>query len=310
MVCVPAHESDSWRAQWLQETTLTIDEPRVWRGVETQHVSSTALLVDSADEHELLEEMLEQSKPALPAAPETDVAGGLEAKQDFPSGRSAVTAGAISAALPQETSPARRHYLLTTPFRYTPFTASRFRPAGMRGIWYGARELRAACAELAYWRSVFVRDSAGLASDRVLSRLTFFAASVSGIGIDLMAPPWVAARASWTRNADYSETHRLAAAARRTGIEVIRYESVRSPGDANLAVFTPAALDEPQAAPPFAPHGRSGIRGSDRTKTTGCAPLHALSIDATRQAWSCLAAGTHAWMWSDSDPAKHFEWSW
>ena len=43
----------------------------------------------------------------------------------------------------------RQHYLLTTPFRYRPAHASRFRPPGARGQWYGAQTLLAACADAA-----------------------------------------------------------------------------------------------------------------------------------------------------------------
>jgi hypothetical protein len=38
-----------------------------WRGVEAQHVVATMRLVDSSEEQALLEELLETSKPALPA---------------------------------------------------------------------------------------------------------------------------------------------------------------------------------------------------------------------------------------------------
>ena len=33
---------------------------------------------------------------------------------------------------------APKHYLLSTPFRYRPVHASRFRKAGSLGLWYGA----------------------------------------------------------------------------------------------------------------------------------------------------------------------------
>ena len=38
----------------------------LWRGVEAQHVIATMKLVDNADEQQLLEELLETSKPAPP----------------------------------------------------------------------------------------------------------------------------------------------------------------------------------------------------------------------------------------------------
>ena len=64
---------------------------RAWCGVEAQHVVSTMRLVDTPAEQDLLEQLLEGSKPPVPPT-----------------------------ALP-------KHYLLTTPFRYSPAHASRFR---------------------------------------------------------------------------------------------------------------------------------------------------------------------------------------
>lgn len=237
--------ADTWQPEWLHDATCQINEPQVWRGVETQHISSTMLLVDTADEQDLLEQMLEESKPPLP---------------------------------PQRG--AHKHYLLTTPFRYTPQTPSRFRPAGRLGLWYGARQLRAACAEVAYWRMAFILDSAGLHAGKLTSRHTFFVARVNGLGINLTAPPWSAARAAWTNGQDYTQTHRLGHAATAAGMAVIQYESVRSPGDTNLAVLTPDALDEPAGG-----------------------------ITASQQSWTCSASKDHVLMWSDPDPSQRLEWT-
>ena len=139
--------------------------------------------------------------------------------------------------------------------------------------------LEAACAEVAYWRMRFILDSTGLVNEKIVTRHTFFAATVNGRGIDLMAPPWVSLRDAWTSGADYSQTHRLSAAAEASGLEVIRYESVRAPGCACLAVLTPDALFEP-------PGG----------------------LDATRQAWTCAATRAHVMMTADLDRSCHFEW--
>lgn len=237
----------AWPAEWLQQqNTCRIAQPQVWRGVETQYASSTTLLVDSHAEHDLLERLIEDSKPPLPPM------------------RSA-----------------GKHFLLTTPFRYVPLHDSRFRKAGQgrHGVWYGARELQAACAEVAYWRMRFISDSTGLADRRIVTRHTFFAAAVRGIGIDLMAPPWNALRSAWTNGSDYSQTHRLAAAAEAAGIEIIRYESVRAPGCTCFAVFTPDALSEPRGG-----------------------------LDATRQQWTCTATRGRVMMMAEADNSRRFEW--
>jgi len=229
-----------WQAKWL-EARRAIDVPRAWRGVETQYLSATLRLVDDLTEHEALEALLEDSKPPMPAA------GG------------------------------QQHDLLTSPFRYYPQRASRFRPLGQHGIWYGSLELRTACAEVAYWRMVFVRDSAPLSTREVRSQHTFFAARVRGAAIDLAAEPWVAARRIWTASDDYSGTQELAAAAVRDGVEVIRYQSVRDHGGINLAVFTPAALSQPAGG-----------------------------IAASKQAWTCLATSRGVKMLRDGHSGEGF----
>jgi hypothetical protein len=203
----------TWEPAWLEDTAFELYAPKVWRGVESQAASATSTLVDSYTEHDLLEHLLEASKPPLPVV----------------KGRT-------------------KHFLLTAPFRYVPRHSSRFRQAGQgrHGLWYGATDLQTACAEVAYWRMRFIADSAGLRDSRIVTRHTFFAAAVKGRGIDLMQPPWNALRADWTHGSDYAPTHRLSAAAEAVALQVIRYESARVPGTACLAVFTPDALREPR----------------------------------------------------------------
>ncbi len=180
---------------------------QAWRGVEAQHVVSTMRLVDSAEEQQVLEQMLEGSKPPLP---------------DMKS---------------------QKHYLLSTPFRYRPQHPSRFRRAGTLGVWYGSEELYAACAEVAYWRHRFILDSVPLSKTELLTEHTFFQAEVSGTAIDLMSPPWVKSHATWTHGSDYAETHALADAAKDMGVQWICYESVRAPGRRCAAVLDVDALE-------------------------------------------------------------------
>jgi len=111
-----------WDPAWFDDA-ITWRTMQAWRGVEAQHVVSTMRLVDTPQEQSLLESLLETSKPTLPP------------------------------------TASHKHYLLTTPFRYSPAHASRFRPAGSKGQWYGAESLYGACAELAYWRHRFSRKA-------------------------------------------------------------------------------------------------------------------------------------------------------
>ena len=199
-----------WDEAWFAGS-VAVRTMLAWRGVEAQHIVSTMRLVDTPDEQLLLEQLLEGSKPALPAT----------ARQ--------------------------QHYLLTTPFRYRPAHASRFRPPGARGQWYGAQTLLAACAEVAYWRHRFILDSDGLRDEVLLTEHTFFQASVQGMSIDLMAEPWVQASALWTHGSDYTGTHAVAAAAQAQAVQWLRYASVRAPGEPCAVVFDPDCLAEPPA---------------------------------------------------------------
>ena len=55
-----------WQRFW-DEPGIADRAMLAWRGVEAQHVVSTMRLVDTAVEQDLLEQLLEGSKPALPA---------------------------------------------------------------------------------------------------------------------------------------------------------------------------------------------------------------------------------------------------
>ena len=212
-----------WQETWFE--AVLPRGMRAWRAVEAQHVVATMRLVDTLDEQAVLEQLLESSKPALP-------------------------------------KPARgQHYLLTTPFRYRPPHGSRFRRAGTGGVWYGAEQVRTACAEVAYWRWRFLVDSSGLVDGELLTEHTVFAAQVDGPSIDLLTSPWVAARAHWTRPDDYRATQQLADAARRHGVGWLRYESVRDPGGVCCAVFGPETLSGPDLASQQTWHCRTTRQG-------------------------------------------------
>lgn len=196
----------AWQSLWVGQHT-TQAGMHAFRMVETQHIAATLRLVDSAAEQELLEQMLEGSKPPLPEA-----AHG-------------------------------QHYLLAAPFRYFPHSGSRFRAAGTSGIWYGADSPFAACAEIAYWRQRFLLDSASLVRTSLTTDLSMLEAQVSGTSLDLLSPPWNQAQAAWQHPQDYSQTQQLGSLVREQGnIAWIRYGSVRSTGHVCAAVFDPKSL--------------------------------------------------------------------
>jgi glycine/D-amino acid oxidase-like deaminating enzyme len=95
-------------------------------------------------------------------------------------------------------------------------------------VFYGAEEVRTACAELGYWRWRFVRASQGLRELRAAAH-TVFQAGASARCIDLSQQPWRKRRAEWMDPDDYRATQQLARQARESEVETIFYESVRDP---------------------------------------------------------------------------------
>ncbi|MDB5957736.1 RES family NAD+ phosphorylase [Ramlibacter sp.] len=199
-----------WQDDWLAQVQ---SRKRVlWRGVEAQHRVATMRLVDDLDEQLLLEQLLEDSKPALP---------------------------------PRSAS---AHYLLATPFRYVSAWPSRFRRPDEPGAWYGADEPATVAAEVAYWRWRFHMDSDGLREQPVLTELTFFQAKFSGSELDLTQPPWSGQREQWRDPDDYASCHALAAHVRslQPPVQAIRYESARAEGGMCEVVFDVHALAIPK----------------------------------------------------------------
>jgi len=186
-----------------------------WRLVEAQHRVSTLKLVDNLAEQALLEDLIESSKPDLPAE-----CGHL-------------------------------NYLLATPFRYGAEypKGSRFRRAGKTlGVYYAAEMPDTAVAEMAFYRLLFFAESPDTPWPSDAADYTAFAASVSTQSlIDLTIPPLARDSAVWTHLTDYEPCQALAEAGRAAGTEIIRYQSVRDPAQgANLAVLTCRAFADPE----------------------------------------------------------------
>ena len=199
-----------WEEGWL--ASAHGERRDLWRGVEAQHLVATMRLADTLQEQELLEQLLEDSKPRLPP------------------------------------SATRAHYLLFTPFRYVSEWPSRFRRPEEPGAWYGADECLTVAAEVAYWRWKFFMDSDGLRDGQLVTEHTFFQARFDGLELDITRPPWNARRAHWRNGEDYSHCQALAAQARGlpAPVQSIRYESARREGGICQVVFDPAALAMPR----------------------------------------------------------------
>ncbi|MBU1334242.1 MAG: RES family NAD+ phosphorylase [Alphaproteobacteria bacterium] len=185
-----------------------------WRLVEAQHRVSTLRLVETLAEQQLLEEILDESKPVVPAECQ-----GLD-------------------------------YLLSTPFRYGAAYphGSRFRRAGRTlGVFYAAETVETAIAELAFYRVLFFAESPGTELPEGASDYTAFSVALDvGSMLDLTAEPLSADAALWSDLVDYTACQALADAARGVEVALLRYRSVRDPAHgANLAVLSCRAFSQP-----------------------------------------------------------------
>lgn len=179
-----------------------------WRVVESQQRISTRQLVDSDAEHQLLEELIEESKPAVP-----------EQAEDL-------------------------QFLMFSPFRYPPLShGSRFGRPDEPSLWYGSDALETALVESAYYRLLFFAGSEAQLLPNQLPMSAFQVAVRSGAAVDLTAPPFDAYADAMTSKADYAETQQLGSEMRAEGVELVRFPSARDPKrGSNVALFTPRAF--------------------------------------------------------------------
>lgn len=184
---------------------------KAWRVVEHQHTHATRKLVDTQQEQQLLEDILDASKPVYPDAV------------------------------------VNYDYLLKTPFRYQPVNryGSRFRRAGSRkGVFYASNTLRTALAETAYYRIRFFQATDSELLPRPRAQLTAFTIEYAATHhVDLTRPPLSRDADSWTSMTSYHATQHFADAARDANIDLITYASVRDDSSgANYAILEPTAF--------------------------------------------------------------------
>lgn len=179
---------------------------------------STRKLVESDAEQQLLEELLEGTKPPAPAEPEF---------QGF-------------------------HYLLSTPFRYPPLPhGSRFGTRNERGIWYGTDDLSTALAEIAYYRLVFLEGTEADLGPVAVDLSAFTVQVVSECGVDLTEPPFSDFEAEISSPVRYDRSQQLGLEMRQDGVEIFRYRSARDPErGTNLGIFTSRVLAERRPSEP------------------------------------------------------------
>lgn len=183
----------------------------VWRFVEDQNISSTMKLVDGLDEQRILEELLDASKPPVPAPCQ------------------------------------HLHYLQFTPFRYAARYDTRFRPRGeRRGVFYAAESVQTAATEVAFYRALFFIESPETKAPDAPFEMTAFRTRVrTELAVDI-TKFGAEAQKVYAEPVDFAPCHKLAAAAREAGAEVIRFPSVRDHAGVNVAVLSCAAFADSQ----------------------------------------------------------------
>lgn len=197
---------DIWTRCAGPSRTRSIKE-RVWRVVEAQHKVSTRRLVDTHEEQELLERIIDEVKPPRPTEPRF---AGL-------------------------------HYLLFTPFRHPPLRrGSRFGSATERSIWYGALRIETALSEKAYYQLLFAAGPRTQLKDLACDWTAFRVDVATEKGIDLTAAPFIDYGAQVSSPSSYAAAQPLGRQMREAGIEGFLYRSARClDGGTALGLFEP-----------------------------------------------------------------------
>jgi len=178
----------------------------VWRVVECQNRASTSRVTDTLEDQAILEDLIEEAKPPIPAS-----CRGL-------------------------------HYLLATPFRYAPYPhASRFRRVdSYPGVYYAAESSMTAIAEIAFYRMLFFLEAAGVKPPpRPVEHRAFSVRCASDKAIDTTLMP---SAGDWTNPTEYADCHVLADECRTARVELIRYQSVRDRDGRCVAILDPVAF--------------------------------------------------------------------
>ncbi|MFZ5691405.1 MAG: RES family NAD+ phosphorylase [Pseudomonadota bacterium] len=214
--------------------------------VEAQHRVSTMKLTDTIADQELLEQLLDGTKPPVP--PECQ----------------------------------HLHYLLYTPFRYGPYLqGSRFRRAGpSKGVFYAAESPETAIAETCFYRLLFFHESPDTKWPSDAGEYTAFACEyAAGSTIDLTRDPFDDRQAVWMHPLDHEPCQQLADLARAEHIDAILYASVRDPlHRKNVAIMTCRAF---ASAGPTARQTWRILVGSNGARAICDLPKMALDYDRT-----------------------------
>jgi hypothetical protein len=167
---------------------------RLYRLVESQEQVATMGYVDTLEEQQVLEELLEAAKPTYPDAI------------------------------------ANYHYLLTTPFRYPPLKyGSRFGRVDEPSLFYAGCSIPVTLAEAAFYRFVFIDSIDGVTdNEKIRTEHTLFSVDYeTDNGIRLQNPPFDSYKAALTHKHDYLSSQQLGTSMRQASVVGFEYESAR-----------------------------------------------------------------------------------
>jgi len=170
-------------------------------------------LVDTPTEQGILEEILEDTKPPVPA------------------------------------DCRHLHWLLFTPFRYAARHGSRFRrPGQTEGVFYAAERIDTSVAEIAFWRLLFFMESPATPWPANPLEMTGFSVRYdTNRCLELTAPPYNDRTAAWIDPVDYGACWAVADEARRLDCGAIRSTSARDPNGGNtVSILSCAAFVDRQ----------------------------------------------------------------
>lgn len=196
-------------ALFSNKTRLSSYAGKVSRMVETQETAATLNIVDSMEEQNLLEGLLDTIKP------------------------------------PYRVGTEHMHYLLKTAFRYPPLKhGSRFGDRTMPSYFYASESSQTVLAETAYYRFVFLSDMKTQYQDTIDSEHSLFNVSIkSSQCLDLCKDKYkpIQSQLQDSRNYTYcQQVGQWAISQKKT--DVIRFYSARHLGHANVAIAEPKAI--------------------------------------------------------------------
>lgn len=184
----------------------------LYRLVESQEQIATLSYVDTLEEQEMLEALIETAKPPYP-------------KQEQ-----------------------NLHYLLKTPFRYPPLKwGSRFGRVFEPSIFYGSKGIATTLAESAYYRLVFWYSMEGEpVAESLRSEHTLFSVDYAvERGVKLNAGPFIEHLDVLKHSVNYAPCQQLGSAMRSSGVGAFEYASARdAQGGDCVGLFTPKALTQ------------------------------------------------------------------